>query len=249
MGIGTLLRAMVSRNQPQSQLDKQEDTLRAGRYQELYILPAVRKSHVLADEGSYYVANNLGAGLATVAAPTAFSDLAPLLTIENQDLPSNSNNKRIHLDWIRLTQTAAGTGATDLRLRGVLDYTSPSGGTALTPLSPNSDLPKSDTIAVVRLLPVGVAQSGKSRVIVGTQVAIPTQTAPLAALSEVFINFGGVEGAMPLYDNAAGTAIVNRVLQWPPVIIGPGSCFMLEFLLTAQSVASSWTAELGWWER
>jgi hypothetical protein len=240
---------LVSRALPQPTVDGQEGEQRFGRYRSSYVESLVPKSHLLADEGTYFVANNSGTGVATAAAPTAFSDTAPLYTINNSDTASNSFNKRIYLDWIRLTQTAAGTAGVDLRLRGVLDYTVPSAGTLLTPFNVNTDVPKSNSIAIPRILPVGITQTGQSRVVIGTQVVIPTQTAPLAALSEVFINFGGVDQVSPTYNSAAGTNITKFWYAWPPIVLGPASVFMLEFLITSQSAASSWTVEAGWWER
>jgi hypothetical protein len=211
--------------------------------------PVFGKNYGVADEGQYFVANNSGTGVATVAAPTSFSDTAPLFTINNVDTSQNTANKRIYLDWLRLTQTAAGTAGVDLRLRLVLDYTVPTGGTLLTPLNVNTDVPKSSSIAVPRILPTGITQSGSSRVIIGTQVVIPTQTAPLTALDEAFINFGGVDNIYPVYNSAAGTNVVKFAYNFPPVIIGPGAVLMVEFLITSQSAASSWTCECGWWER
>jgi hypothetical protein len=239
----------VARGQPIPTQEGAEGEVRLGRYRDAYVVPIVPKLHALADEGSYFVANNQGTGVATAAAPTAFSDTAPMFTINNVDTAQNANNKRIYLDWIRITQTAAGTAGVDLRLRGVLDYTVPSGGTLLVPLNMNTDVPKSASIAQPRLLPVGITQSGNSRVVIGTLVAIPTQTTNLTALSEVYLNFGGVDQVSPTYNSAAGTNIVKMWHALPPIVIGPGAVFMLEFLLTTQSAASSWTAECGWWER
>src|ERR1041384_6542634 len=139
-GIEAFLKGWVSRMLPQAEQDNDPGIVRLGRFGDVWTIGAVRKQHALADEGSYFVANNSGTGVATAAAPTAFSDTAPLLTINNSDTAGNQNSKRIHLDWIRLTQTAVGTAGVDLRLRGILDTTTPSAGTPLTPVCPNSDV-------------------------------------------------------------------------------------------------------------
>jgi hypothetical protein len=248
-GIEAFLKGWVSRLLPQVEQDNDPGIVRLGRYGDVWTIGAVRKQHGLGDEGSYFVANNSGTGVATAAAPTAFSDTAPLLTIYNTDTPANQSNKRLHVDWIRLTQTAVGTAGVDLRLRGILDYTVPSGGTALNPVNPNSDVSARASVAQVRLLGTGVAQTGASRVVIGTLQAIPTKTAPMTVLDEVFLNFGGVETAYPNYNQAASANVHKLAWPVPPVVVGPGQCFMLEFLITSQSAASSWTAELGWWER
>jgi len=144
---------------------------------------------------------------------------------------------------------AANRAERDFRIRAVLDYTVPTGGTLLTSLNTNTDVPKSASIAACRILPTGIAQSGNSRVAIGTLIAIPTQTTPLAALSEVFLNFGGIDTMTPIYSAAASANIIKVAYGLPPIIIGPGAVFMLEFLITSQSAASSWTVEAGWWER
>ena len=239
----------VSRQLPQPTVDGQPAVQRLGRYGGAYTENVIPKMHTLADEGSYFVSNNSGTGVATIAAPTSFTDTAPLWTINNTDTAQNAANKRIYLDWLRITETAAGTGGVDLRFRLVLDNTVPSGGTVLTSLNTNSDVPKSASIATTRILPVGIAQSGNSRVLVGTLIAIPTQTTPLAALSEVFLNFGGVDTMTPIYSAAASANIIKVAYGLPPIVIGAGAVLMLEFLITSQSAASSWTVEAGWWER
>lgn len=240
---------LVSRGLPQPTVDGQEGEVALSRYRDAKIIIVSPKMQALADEGSYFVANNSGTGVATTAAPTSFSDTAPLFTINNADSAQNPARKSIYLDWLRITETAAGTGGVDLRLRGIIDYTVPSAGTLLTPLNVNSDVPKSASIAVPRILPTGITQSGNSRVVIGTHVVIPTQTTPLAALSEVFINFGGLDSPSPVYNAAAGANITKWWYGWPPLVIGPGAVFMLEHLITSQSAASSWTVEAGWWER
>src|SRR5438445_338064 len=123
MSIERIIKAVISRALPQAGLDTTEQPLRIGRYQDLYTVGAVRKQHVLADEGSYFVANNGGTGVATAVA-----------------------------------------------------------------------------------------------------------------------NCGGVEGFI-------GTAGALGGAGLPPIIIGPGQCVLINFLILTQSAASSWTPELGIWER
>src|SRR5437867_606056 len=222
MGMEALLRGWVSRMLPQAENDNDPSVVRLGRFGDVWTIGGVRKQHALADEGSYFIANNAGAGIASAAAPTAFSDTAPMATIQNTDTAGNQNGKRIHLDYIRILQTAVGTAGTDLRLRGILDYTAPSGGTLLTTLSPNSDVPKAASVAVARLFPVGIAQTGNSRQVFGgtSWQALMTATAPLQALDEVTLNFGAVEWAQPtIVGQTVGVTIQRLTWNMPPVII------------------------------
>lgn len=248
-GIPTSEFGLASRALPQGTLDGQEREQRLTRYGGVVAEILSSKVYGYADEGVYFTANNNGTGVATTAAPTSFSDTAPMFTIYNTDSTSNQLAKNIYLDWLRLTQTAAGTAGVDIRFRFVLDSTVPSAGTVYTPVNPNTVYPKSSSIAVPRLLPTGVTQSGNSRVPIGTIFGITTQTAPLTAGDEVYFNFGGSDTFFPIYSAAASTNVIRMAFNAPPIVLAPGWCFMLEFLITSQSAASSWTVELGWWER
>ena len=198
---------------------------------------------LLADAGLYFVAHNGGAGVASAAAPTAFSDTAPMFTVFN---PSASG-KNIYMDRVLIRETAAGTGGTGLQLKLVLDATAPTVGTQLTPVNVNGSS-TSAAAAVPRIFPTGVTQSGSSRVLVGTFIAIPTQTAPLAANSEVLITFGN-EALHTSYDAAASANIAKFGYNWSPAIIPPGWSLSFQHAIPAQSAASSWTVEAGWFEQ
>lgn len=246
MGLDGLLYGWISRVLPQAESDNDPGKVRLARYGELITVGAVRKQAALADEGSYFVANNAGTGVATAAAPTAFSDTAPFLSIFNTDSYSNPNYKRIHLDIAKFIVTAAGTAGTGLAIQIKLDNTNrySSAGTQLFPTSPNMDVPKSASVADVRFLPTNVAVGTSGRTVVGRQDVLVGTTANLVVGLTGIANFGGVEAVGQL--SAAGVASCTA---FPPVIIGPQQCCVINFLIPAQSAASSWTPEIGWWER
>lgn len=251
MGIEAFLRGYVSRIQPQAEQDTDTSMVRLGRFGDVWTIGGVRKQHGLADEGSYFVANNGGTGVASAAAPTSFNDLAPIISIANTDTAGNQNSKRIHLDWIRLMETAAGTGATAMRFQVRTDNVDrSSAGTALTPVNVNTDVAQRSSVAQVRLFPTVGTLGGQARTLVGDVLAIPTQTTPLPATTTVILNFGGVEVAQQMWNTAASAAVVMAAVgALPPVVIGPGQMVTLNFLLVGQSAASSWTPEVAWWER
>ena len=241
-----LIRGVVSRVLPTANLDSPQNdvSVRLLRYGELAAGLLVSKQHNLADEGSYFVANNAGTGVATAAAPTAFSDTAPLLNIFNK--ASAQQGTRIYLDYLRVLETAAGTAGTGfqvlIKLDNKNDYSS--AGTQLTPVSPNMDLSPA-SVADVRFLPTNVAVSGFARtVLVATVFA--GATAPVAAGSQAALTFGSQDG-VPSVQVVTTTGI--GTVPCPPVIIGPGQSAIIEFLIPSQSAASSWTPDLGWWER
>jgi hypothetical protein len=248
-GIEAFLKGWVSRMLPQAETDNGPGIVRLGRYGDIFTVGAVRKQHVLADEGSYFVANNGGTGVATGATPTSFSDTAPMLTLYNTDSPGNQNAKRVHLDFIKLMETAAGTAGVTFRVQIKIGNGNPysSGGTQLFPVNPNMDVPSRASVLQAYLLPTAVAMTSP-RTIVGDVVCIPTTAAVIAILSTIHMNFGGVEGTPFSVIGSTANCIIAGV-PLPPIVLGPNQGASINFLIGSQSAASSWTPELGWWER
>lgn len=252
-GVEAYLKGWVARQLPTAWPDNDAGLARLSRYGDMSTVGIVRKQHGLADEGSYFVANtgNPATGVATAAAPTSFSDTAPMLTLYNQDSVGNQNAKRMHLDFVRLTVTAAGTAGVSFRagLKVGTGSAYASGGTLLTPASPNMDVAARASIAHIGILPTAVAMTAP-RTIVGDVYAIPTLGAVWPVGASVLFNFGGVEvaNANSIFASTTATMLTNTVAM-PPVIIGPNQSAVLLHLLTLQSAASSWSVEMGWWER
>ena len=210
----------------------------------------INRAAAVMDSGSYFTANNAATGVATAAAPTAYSDTAPFCVITNTvgAGSTGSGAKTMYLDWLRFYETAAGTAGVAMLLKAQLDNTVATGGTLLVPKSTNSN-DGNASVAAIRLLPTGIAASGNVRVIIGNHFVIPTQTTPLAVNTEVFIKFGGVDGFSTVYTGAATAAVYSKmVYNWPPVAIGPGYALSLQHIITTQSAASSWAFEFGWVE-
>ena len=202
----------------------------------------------VADQGVYYVANNGATGVATAAAPTSYSDTAPMLVLQNKTAVS-STGPSIYMDYIRAYETVAGTGATGATIKMQLDTTIATGGTLLVPVSPNS-ISGQASVAAPRIQPTGIAASSAVRVIVGNLVTIPTTTTPLAVNTEFYLKFGGADAFQSLQVN--GTA-VTATFSWnakalAPCVISPGWSLSLQLLLLNQSAASTWAWELGWVE-
>jgi len=183
------------------------------------------------DAGSYFTANNGATGVATAAAPTSFSDTAPLFTILNNN--ANNIGRSLYLDWIVGYNTAAGTAGVDLRLKLELDTISPTGGTALTPVGTNANDPYTTSGAVIRLLPTGIAATANVRVLIGQALVIPTQAAVFTVGTMFVLQFGSVSGfTSPSVATASQAAITTR--QMPPVVIPPGKCLQVPFIATTQ---------------
>jgi hypothetical protein len=209
----------------------------------------INRAGTVADQGSYFTANNAATGVATAAAPTAYSDTAPFCTITNLGT-LGSSGRSIYLDWARIYETAAGTGGVAMFLKAQLDQTTPTGGTLLVAKSTNT-LDGAASVAAIRLLPTGIAATGNVRVIIGNHGVVPTQTTPLAVNTEVFLAFSaglGEQPALVTSGAAVGAVFSKNSYTWPPIVISPGWSLSIEHLITTQSATSSWAFEFGWIE-
>jgi hypothetical protein len=258
--------ATISRALPQAGVDLMEAPLRLGRYQDAYVLPVVRKMHLLADEGSFFMTNNGQTGIITPAA-VGFVATTPSLIIQNNDSPSNQAAKRLYIDAIELLVTAAGVTATATQakmlaivLDGISRYTS--GGSNLTPniVNPNMDLAARQSIASVYFGNLtAVAASANARTVIGQRMVrlpVTATTAPDVINDRVRLEFGSVESITTAVIGSTGALQANvtqEVLKLPPVVIGPGQTLLMHlWQLVAggtYSTATTYSPEISWWER
>src|SRR4029077_14435932 len=80
---------------------------RRGRHAESYVYALTPWRHMLADEGSYYTANNttIGTGVVQGGTDTTISDVKACFCVQNTDQPSNTAAKSIYLDYLRMIIT------------------------------------------------------------------------------------------------------------------------------------------------
>lgn len=254
-----LLQEIVGRTRPLANPDAIRDGIpgRCGRYGEDYALSMVQKSHLLADEGSYFFVTNPtpGTGIAGQAAPTAAptvgggGDTKPFIFIQNGASPSDSQAPRIYLDYVRLRTTTPGTNGTAINFVMQIDSanrvpTSGLGGTALTPINPNMDS-GAKSQCIVQAGNILASASGQ------TARNFPNiQLRPvLTVSSDIYIvSLGGAEyGVGSLI--SSGTGIVQQSFGHPPAVLGPGQSLLIFLWMPAQTVASSFELDAGWWER
>lgn len=237
----------VDRTRPHAELDGTDTDPRLSRYREQMVLPAHVLKHPLADEGSYFVTNNAQTGLATAAAPVAFSATNPFLIVYNKSTPSDDFNLRTYLDYAMLLATAAGTGGASVQFAVTLDrgnrYTS--GGTEITANNVVTGPSNASGASITRVWAGNItasAASSSSRTIVGNRFlkgAIPV------AGDEYTIRCGSA--SCP--DSITISTIMKTVVNLPPIIVGPDESALFHIWLPSQSAASSYAPELGWWER
>lgn len=245
-----LLRGLVSRFLPQPQADNAQDVVRISRYREVDVVPRVTKQHPLADEGSYYVANNSQTGI-LIPAATAFLATTPALVVANTDSPGNASAKRIYLDYVSLDLSAVGSVTSPaLAAAVVLDVGNryASGGTALTPVMPNMDLGPKSVAQVFFGAVTATAATASARTAVGQRYLLAGVA--YAVGDSWVLNFGGVAENRAAF---IGTPPVPSgfVIPLPPVIVGPGQSALVYLWEPGSTVttAPSMLPDVGWWER
>jgi hypothetical protein len=245
MAIATNFQVTASRALPQSVVDTSVINARGSRYGDVIVENVWPTSHVQADEGSYFFANNAQTGIATTAAPTAFSATNPFIALLNNDTPNNPAAKRIFIDYITLLNTAIGTGAASVQAAISIDaatrYTS--GGSTLTTsiYKANGAGPASIAALYAGNLTIGAATNA-NRPIVGQRYlkgAIPV------AGDTYTLSFGSVDQTSALQ----ASTITYSLQGFGPIILNPGEAFFLHLWFPSQSGASSYAPEIGWSER
>ena len=253
-----LFKGLVSRALPAFNTDSAnvDVAVRQGSYGELVNQPLVRKAHNLADEGTYFVANNnqTASAMTTTA---AFSATAPFVVVQNLNVAGGAN---VYVDYVNLVCLVQGTAASGLTYIGstaVVDsglrYSS--GGLQITNIvSPNMSTSKPKSGAAVYYGAITAsAASASARTVVGLRNIRPALSGTVAnTVGDMAVfNFGGVEGGSA--GNISITASVASIIPvpMPPVVIGPQQSFLLYVYYAAVTtpVASQFAAEIAWWER
>jgi hypothetical protein len=260
-----LVKGIVSRVLPGPTQDgpEQERTFRLDRYGAIYVQGEVLKQHALADEGSYFVANNGQTGI-LVGTQTAFTAGSPSCIFANNDSPSNPTAKRLYLDYVELLVTTAGAGTSSgpKFMALVLDQGnragSPVGGTDFTSriVSPNQDNPLRSSIAqVIFGALTATTATGGARTVVGQRmVRLPVSASALDTPGDIVrLEFGAPEQMSSVVIGSTALLQANAIqacLKLPPVIVGPGqSCLIYLWQAVSNTTATTYAPEIGWWER
>lgn len=250
----TNIRGIASRVLPQTSGDNTESTSRFGRYGENTVLSYVRKQHLLADEGSYFVVNNGQAGILSSAA-TGWAATTPAAIIFNGD---SAGGKRVYLDYLALITTVVGSAASGLvNLQGAVYLDSgnrfSSGGTNLTSsiVSPNMDSSAKSVSTIYFGAITATAATAAVRAVAGLRIIRPAVSATVLDVvgEQKILNFGGVESAM---NGSITVANANNIpVPMPPIVIGPQqSCLIYLWQnVGATNVAATYAPELAFWER
>jgi hypothetical protein len=247
-----LIRGLVGRALPLFNPDStnNDTAFRQGSYGELYTQPLVQKKHNLADEGTYFVANNAQTGIVPTYG-TAFDATKPFITMFN-----NNATARLYLDYIALLAavagaqtTTAGFTAAALAVDNVNRYTS--GGTTLgAGVNANMASAAASGVVVNCGAITAVGPSALVRNVSGLRNLRPSVSSTVINVAGDMnvLNFGANDGAV------GSIVIANPNIMpqpMPPIVAGPGHCIL--FYLWYQGVsapsAATYAPEIGFWVR
>lgn len=210
-----------------------------------FVFPVGTDFHGMVDEGGYFTTNTTQTGVATAAAPTAFSATNPLVTYFNK---AAAGGPSMYLDFCTLIATAAGTAGTSVQFAVTVDFNGDrytSGGTDITTsiCNPNGNSGNSSN-AKVR---VGNITAAAATSLVRTPVGNRwLKTAIPAAGDSMTIKFGGVES---ITSSGPTAAVAFTTVNVPKIVIPPQGSALIHLWLPSQSAASSYLVETGWVER
>jgi len=223
---------------------------RGGRYLEQYVMTIIPNKSTLADEGSYFTANNGQTGQATAAnVPLVFSANVPNFIVYNTATPGISTSPKIYLDYVLWAVSAAPTGTTSVQFAVVRDIGNRlssvgTGGATLTPIRSNSAGPSS--IAAISSGGQMVATTATSSAVTFVGNRILRGSIPI--VNDVYIlQFGSVDSvATTVGTIAAATHILEPL---PPLVINPNESALIYLWYPGMSAAQTNLPEIGWYER
>jgi hypothetical protein len=268
---GSILKLLTRRFLPPASPEgsESEGYIRGLRYGEAGVMSMIRKAHLLADEGSYFVANNAQTGIVE-GLQTGFVVTAPTLYLANTADPGEPTAKSIGLDYIDLSVQTIGVTATAVQGKALALYLDKgnnysSGGTdlsgkiwAVNPrVGANASLAKLYFGALTTVTPA--VSKGLTRPIVGQRtyrMPVTATTVPDAVGDRLRLEFGNVESEAAAQFGTTGALMANvyqTVLKVPPIVIPPGwSLALYTWDLVSggtYTTGVTWLPEAGWWER
>lgn len=234
-------------------------SLRTGKYAELATVNYIPDMHMLADEGSYFIATNPtpGTAIAGTGSLTSFAttDTQPTAVFKNNAALGSGIN--IYMDFFKLQLVALPTTATSFRANWVIDnlankYTS--GGSTITPVNASGNSNSSPNGVLYFGAIAAAAASANARIVSNDQLRGTTAATPCALLGDEFIfRFGAVEQAAANYslNVAAGTPtqVIKNVIPVVPIILGPQQTATLRIWGAANAGTPSYEFVMGYWER
>ena len=240
--LGTTGRAL-----PSGYTDGVQVPVRLGRYGEQAVVPMGSFRQMLADEGSYFFAQNATIDAATTLAGHAAPVLADLYTkpfLFMRHGGGLSSLTRVYLDFIHIQVITAGANGTSDNWAAECDTgasRNSSAGTALTKVNPNMQSAAASVCTIVGGAPVAAAATASQR-LMGHGVFRPA----IAVTGDKYTFRFGQD---PVEVGVVATATSHHVVPMPPVVLGPTDQFLLHLYAPSQTAAGVYKVSMGWWER
>lgn len=217
---------------------------RASRHGEQVVQPFGSPLYPVADEGSYFIATNptVGTAIVGIAAADGYDDAEALIYIENTEA---AGGKRVYLDFIELTATAAGTNGTNFgyAMDVATAATYASGATAITPVNASRD--NTATAPVTMYFGAVVTTTGTTEKVMS---AGRLRTVIKVIGDQYLFTFAG--GRLPMASTIMeGTAQASIHRSCPPVVIPPKHAFCFREISASQTVGAQYLFNIGFWVR
>lgn len=265
IGQGTLttlfdiIQGYPQRSKPTKNYDSRTAAIpaRFSPFGEVYVQNPVPTKHLLADEGSYYVAGtttstSIGSSITmgTMGTSVSFSATKAALVLKNNDQPG-PNSKRIYLDYVKFFNwTTAPTSAVSVNMAVEVDNVNrapTAGNGTLTIVNANMDDATGSianafgfNIATTSMMTVPSAGAAARQV---TQCMLKSQIPVVRDSLEAY--FGAVEGAGGTMGTTGGRFVTNCA----PVIIGPQQFVLIHVWAPSAAADPNTEYEMAWWER
>jgi hypothetical protein len=224
--------------------------LRSGARNELYVMNLIPKSHMLADEGSYFIGTNPVPGTPLLYnIQTAFSDTVPFLYMYNAD-----SYKSIYLDYIKIIVAIAAASGVQahyaIKSDGAARTLVTNNALAIAPISPNSAIGGA-TIATLLAQNNATASALAASSAAARVLARGALGGTTVVGDELIITSGSADiGPYPGLTAAQAVCPGRKCSSSPPIIIGPrNSLTMYLWFPSNITTGLSYELEAGWWER
>lgn len=198
-----------------------------------------------ADQGLYMVGVNPtpGTGIVSTAAPTALVETTPWLIFYNP-----STTLSAYLMYLRVLDTAASTGGTGINFTHSLDTGNrwSSGGTALVSANVNIGNSVSQNKSVMQINVGALTATAKTN---GQRNLGNIQFRSVIDQTGDKYEWQYGEGATGSVNPTDGTAKGHYVIGVPPVVVGPGSSYLINLWKASMSAAITTEFEMAWVER
>lgn len=241
---------LTGRALPARVADNTYGEMRTSSRGELCVQPLGKAMQGHADEGGYFVATNptIGTGIVGITAADGYDATETLYLLSNT--ATESEAVRVYLDFLEIACTVVDANGTNIRIDYHIDNISrfTSGGSAITPVNANMDSTATAKATLRFGAIVSPAASSSVRYLGGRLIS----STDLVVDDVIRLDFGGGGTAQGTTSHLPAEATLSRYWQIaaPPVVLGPGDCFLFSVNCASQATTgATWSFNTGWYER